>query len=172
MPSLRAGFDYYDHCGVRSTILSHQIDVSESRQTGGTGRIGAYSAVGSHVLVTPGATTADRWWSLWVRRWSADFPMWDALWKGACKAAQEHRGLCISREREGEGEGEGEGEKGFVECSRGWRSDPIVVRHRWGMLRGGGSHRARSRRGCSEYLCAGARRRRIPALTQLVPACA
>jgi acetyltransferase-like isoleucine patch superfamily enzyme len=46
--------------GVRSTILSHQIDVSESRQTAAPVQIGAYSFIGSNVLITPGATIPDR----------------------------------------------------------------------------------------------------------------
>lgn len=46
--------------GVRSTILSHQIDVANSRQTAVPIRIGAYSFVSSNVLVTPGAAIPDR----------------------------------------------------------------------------------------------------------------
>lgn len=46
--------------GVRSTILSHQIDVADSRQTAVPVRIGAYCFVGSNVLVTPGASIPDR----------------------------------------------------------------------------------------------------------------
>jgi acetyltransferase-like isoleucine patch superfamily enzyme len=46
--------------GVRSTILSHQIDVATSRQTAVPIRIGSYSFVGSNVLVTPGASIPDR----------------------------------------------------------------------------------------------------------------
>jgi acetyltransferase-like isoleucine patch superfamily enzyme len=46
--------------GVRSTILSHQIDTADSRQTAVPVRIGAYCFVGSNVLVTPGASIPDR----------------------------------------------------------------------------------------------------------------
>lgn len=46
--------------GVRSTILSHQIDVADSRQTAVPVRIGVYCFVGSNVLVTPGASIPDR----------------------------------------------------------------------------------------------------------------
>jgi acetyltransferase-like isoleucine patch superfamily enzyme len=46
--------------GVRSTLLSHQIDVADSRQTAAPIRIGAYTFVGSNVLVTPGAAIPDR----------------------------------------------------------------------------------------------------------------
>jgi acetyltransferase-like isoleucine patch superfamily enzyme len=46
--------------GVRSTLLSHQIDVGDSRQTAAPIRIGAYCFVGSNVLVTPGAAIPDR----------------------------------------------------------------------------------------------------------------
>lgn len=45
--------------GVRSTILSHQIDVTDSRQTAVPILIGAYCFVGSNVLVTPGASIPD-----------------------------------------------------------------------------------------------------------------
>jgi acetyltransferase-like isoleucine patch superfamily enzyme len=51
---------YATVAGVRSTILTHQIDVaSSSQQTAGT-RIGAYCFVGSDVRIVPGVSIADR----------------------------------------------------------------------------------------------------------------
>jgi acetyltransferase-like isoleucine patch superfamily enzyme len=46
--------------GVRSTILTHQIDTADSRQTAVPVEIGAYCFVSSNVLVTPGALIPDR----------------------------------------------------------------------------------------------------------------
>lgn len=46
--------------GVRSTILTHQVNVYESRQTCRPVHIGDYCFVGSDVRITPGSSTADR----------------------------------------------------------------------------------------------------------------
>lgn len=46
--------------GVRSTILTHQIDLAESRQTTLGVTIGDYCFVSSNVAVTPGSSMADR----------------------------------------------------------------------------------------------------------------
>jgi acetyltransferase-like isoleucine patch superfamily enzyme len=46
--------------GVRSTILTHQISLEESRQTTSGVDIGDYCFVSSNVTVTPGSTLADR----------------------------------------------------------------------------------------------------------------
>jgi acetyltransferase-like isoleucine patch superfamily enzyme len=46
--------------GVRSTILTHQIDLSDCRQTGRPVRIGAYCFIGSNVRIAPGSWITDR----------------------------------------------------------------------------------------------------------------
>ena len=46
--------------GVRSTILTHQIDLAESRQTASGVTIGDYCFVSSNATVTPGSSLANR----------------------------------------------------------------------------------------------------------------
>jgi acetyltransferase-like isoleucine patch superfamily enzyme len=46
--------------GVRSTILTHQIDVVESRQTVAPVAIGDYCFIGSNCRITPGSAIPDR----------------------------------------------------------------------------------------------------------------
>lgn len=46
--------------GVRSTILSHQIDLAEGLQSATTTRIGDFCFISSNVCVTPGASIPDR----------------------------------------------------------------------------------------------------------------
>jgi acetyltransferase-like isoleucine patch superfamily enzyme len=45
---------------VRSTILTHQIDVFESRQIRKPVRIGTYCYIGSDVRIVPGGSISDR----------------------------------------------------------------------------------------------------------------
>jgi acetyltransferase-like isoleucine patch superfamily enzyme len=51
---------YTTIAGVRSTILSHQIDLTAGVQSTKTTRIGDYTFVSSNVCVTPGASIPDR----------------------------------------------------------------------------------------------------------------
>lgn len=46
--------------GVRSTILTHQIDISQSRSVWRPVRIGRYCYIGSDVRITPGSSIPDR----------------------------------------------------------------------------------------------------------------
>jgi acetyltransferase-like isoleucine patch superfamily enzyme len=46
--------------GVRSTILSHQIDTAISKQTAAPVKIGEYCFVGSNVCITPGSSIPNR----------------------------------------------------------------------------------------------------------------
>jgi acetyltransferase-like isoleucine patch superfamily enzyme len=46
--------------GVRSTIFTHQIDISQSRQVWRPVRIGRYCYIGSDVRITPGSSVPDR----------------------------------------------------------------------------------------------------------------
>lgn len=52
--------DYTTVAGVRSTILSHEIDLAEGIQTTKTIHIGDYCFVSSNVCLTPGASIPDR----------------------------------------------------------------------------------------------------------------
>jgi acetyltransferase-like isoleucine patch superfamily enzyme len=51
---------YTTVAGVRSTILTHEIDVTESRQVTAPVRIGAYCFVGSDVRITAGSVIPER----------------------------------------------------------------------------------------------------------------
>jgi acetyltransferase-like isoleucine patch superfamily enzyme len=51
---------YTTLAGVRTTILTHQIDIAASRQGAAAVRIGAYCFVGSDVRITPGSQLPDR----------------------------------------------------------------------------------------------------------------
>jgi acetyltransferase-like isoleucine patch superfamily enzyme len=52
--------EYTTIAGVRSTILSHQIDVHEGLQSTRSTHIGDYCLVSSNVCMTPGASIPDR----------------------------------------------------------------------------------------------------------------
>ena len=52
--------EYTTVAGVRSTILSHQVDLNAGVQTATTTRIGDYCFVSSNVCVTSGASIPDR----------------------------------------------------------------------------------------------------------------
>lgn len=52
--------EYTTVAGVRSTILSHQIDLVEGVQSTKATKIGDYCFVSSNVCVTPGASIPDR----------------------------------------------------------------------------------------------------------------
>jgi acetyltransferase-like isoleucine patch superfamily enzyme len=52
--------DHTTVAGVRSTILTHEIDVATSRQTVAGVRIGDFCFVGSNARVTPGSFIPDR----------------------------------------------------------------------------------------------------------------
>jgi len=52
--------EYSTVAGVRSTILSHQIDLVEGVQSTKSTRVGDYCFVSSNVCVTPGAIIPDR----------------------------------------------------------------------------------------------------------------
>jgi acetyltransferase-like isoleucine patch superfamily enzyme len=52
--------EYTTIAGVRSTILSHQIDLAAGVQSPKTTRIGDYCFVSSNVCVAPGASVPDR----------------------------------------------------------------------------------------------------------------
>jgi acetyltransferase-like isoleucine patch superfamily enzyme len=52
--------EYSTIAGVRSTILSHQIDLAEGVQTSTATRVGDYCFVSSNVCLTPGSSIPDR----------------------------------------------------------------------------------------------------------------
>ena len=52
--------EYTTVAGVRSTILSHQIDLAEGVQTSKATRVGDFCFVSSNVCLTPGSSVPDR----------------------------------------------------------------------------------------------------------------
>lgn len=52
--------DFTTIAGVRSTILTHQIDVTRNRQTISPVRIGSYCMVGSNTCLLPSSSICDR----------------------------------------------------------------------------------------------------------------